>query len=84
MGSEVRLGGAQPGSEEQEQAMDNGSTEQVQVIYAVGAVAVSLLAALRLSRCNRIKCGCIEVERDVQGSSQGTERSEGESANEAA
>lgn len=47
-------------------------TEKVQVIYAVGAVAVSVLAALRLSRCSRIKCGCIEVDRDVrQGQDQG-------------
>ena len=36
-----------------------------EVIYAVGAVAVSVLGALRLSRCTRVRSGCIEVERDV-------------------
>jgi len=36
-----------------------------EVIYAVGAVTVSILGALRFSKCTRIKCGCIEIDRDA-------------------
>lgn len=44
-------------------AICNMDTE---VIYAIGAVTVSILGALRFSRCTRIKCGCIEIERDAK------------------
>ena len=42
--------------------MGNMDTE---VIYAIGAVTVSILGALRFSKCTRIKCGCIEIQRDA-------------------
>ena len=71
MGATLRyLEGARSGSESAQQVMT--PTEEVQLVYAVGAVAVSVLAACRLSRCKRIKCGCIEVDRDVrQGEAEG-------------
>jgi len=37
-----------------------------EVIYAIGAVTVSILGALRFSRCTRIKCGCIDIQRDAR------------------
>jgi len=37
-----------------------------EVIYAVGAVTVSILGALRFSKCTRIKCGCIDIQRDAR------------------
>jgi len=36
-----------------------------EVIFAFGAVTVSILGALRFSRCTRIKCGCIDIQRDA-------------------
>lgn len=53
--------------EQSEPVTTRMSTEQVQAIYAVGAVVVSILAALRLSKCTRIKCGCIEIDRPYAG-----------------
>jgi len=50
-----------------------------EVIYAVGAVTVSILGALRFSRCTRIKCGCIEIERDAQQEAQ-TDNRDGQQA----
>lgn len=41
------------------------SNMDTEVIYAIGAVTVSILGALRFSRCTRIKCGCIEIDRDA-------------------
>ncbi|AXQ66174.1 MAG: hypothetical protein [Circoviridae sp.] len=41
------------------------SNMDTEVIYAVGAVTVSILGALRFSKCTRIKCGCIDIQRDA-------------------
>lgn len=41
------------------------SNMDTEVIYAIGAVTVSILGALRFSKCTRIKCGCIEIDRDA-------------------
>lgn len=38
-----------------------------QVVAAVAGACVTVLGAVRLSRCTRIKCCCVECERKVVG-----------------
>ena len=41
------------------------SSDLIAVVTCVGTVAVSVIAAVRYSRCVRIKCCCIECDRKV-------------------
>ena len=41
------------------------SSDLIAVVTCVGTVAVSVIAAVRYSRCVRIKCCCIECDRNV-------------------
>jgi len=41
------------------------SSDVIALITCVGTVAVSVIAAVRYSRCVRIKCCCIECDRKV-------------------
>jgi len=43
------------------------------VITSSASAAVAVLAALRLSRCTRIKCCCFEVDRDGSHSTRAEE-----------
>ena len=41
------------------------SSDVIALITCVGTVAVSVIAAVRYSRCVRIKCCCIECDRKI-------------------
>ena len=41
------------------------SSDVIALVTCVGTVAVSVIAAVRYSRCVRIKCCCIECDRKV-------------------
>jgi len=52
-------------TEELWQLANNEQQYHVALVYASGAVAVALLGAFRVSRCTRITCGCLSIERSV-------------------
>jgi hypothetical protein len=41
------------------------SSDVIALVTCVGTVAVSVIAAVRYSRCVRIKCCCMECDRKV-------------------
>ena len=55
------------------------SSDVIALITCVGTVAVSVIAAVRYSRCVRIKCCCIECDRKVSNKRENTENDENES-----
>ena len=53
------------------------SSDVIALITCVGTVAVSVIAAVRYSRCVRIKCCCIECDRKLS-SKRGENEENGE------
>lgn len=50
-----------------EQASSMLTEQGVAAVGAIAAACVTVLGAVRLSRCTRIKCCCVECERKVVG-----------------
>jgi hypothetical protein len=52
------------------------SSDVIALVTCVGTVAVSVIAAVRYSRCVRIKCCCIECDRKISSKRENTENDE--------
>jgi hypothetical protein len=52
------------------------SSDVIALITCVGTVAVSVIAAVRYSRCVRIKCCCIECDRKLNSKPENGENGE--------
>jgi len=50
------------------------SNDLLLILGGIGALFASIMGAIKMSRCNLIKCGCCEIHRVVKGESPREQR----------
>jgi hypothetical protein len=45
------------------------SNDLLLIFGGIGALFASIMGAVRMSRCNLIRCGCCEIHRVIKGES---------------